>query len=177
MQNLAILIDVDGVLNPDIKHHVKYCKCHPGWTRRRDITRIYKLNLNPGHGRMLRNLAAEFDAELLWFTTWEKEANWEIAPYIGLKALPVIPCPIRPDGSTLSYGDWKAHLAAAWANETRRPFIWFDDEPGAGDTLGAMTEVPHLVVAVDERIGLNDEHIQQARAWLQQQTSIPSRPG
>jgi hypothetical protein len=63
-------------------------------------------------------------------------------------------------------GGWKAHYVAAWAGT--RPFVWFEDEPDVAAFLAALPDLgPHLVVQVDPVTGLTEDHIEQARVWLQ----------
>ncbi len=168
----AILIDVDGVLNISVSHHVQYCKCHQGWIQRRvrpagSGTSGFKLRMNPAVSRSLLQLSEEFNADLIWMTTWEDDANWEVGPWIGLPKMEVIPCPPRPYAwKGGGFGTWKARQAADWADKHERYFVWFDDEPDAASALSTMTKIPHLVITVDERTGLTDDYIEEARAWL-----------
>ena len=179
MSKPALLLDVDGVFNPWLKHHVDFCSCHKEWVRRKAWAgeSRFVVNLHPLHGRMIKQLAADTGADMFWMTTWQDAANREIGPVLGLPELPVIPCPQCPRTWNGTIGGWKANHAAVWANEVRRPFVWLDDETDIPDKLASMTDVPHLVVTVDERTGLNDEHVERAREWFQQQASISSRSG
>jgi HAD domain in Swiss Army Knife RNA repair proteins len=182
----ALLLDVDGVLNPFFRHDVKYCNCHPGWSMFRhsifDGT-TYKVFYNPQLGRMMQDLAAECDADLYWMTTWEDDANDTFGPRIGLPELPVIPCPPRPRNWNVGgWGAWKAIFAAQWANAQQaaghaRPFVWFDDEAEAAYALEKFTSVPHLVVTVNDMIGLTDHDVERAKVWLQQRVALSSGTG
>jgi hypothetical protein len=68
--------------------------------------------------------------DLVWATTWEDQANAEIAPRIGLPRLPVVNWPEPSDEDEREdqwFGlCWKTRTLVAWANQ--RPFAWVDDE-------------------------------------------------
>ncbi|GLZ14551.1 hypothetical protein Acsp04_47860 [Actinomadura sp. NBRC 104425] len=161
MATPLVLLDVDGVLNPlerpsrDYRGH----RCSP-----HGVT--YRLWLSSRHGPMLRDLARATGAELAWASYWCDAANDWISPRVGLPDLPFVPIPPFPgagDGVTL--GSWKARHVARWAEG--RPFVWFEDEPDAADSVAAEPGVgEHLLVAVDPRRGLCEEHIDRARDWL-----------
>lgn len=160
MQPPAVLIDVDGVLNPFKRNKgFRRFKATPD-----GIT--YRLWLNSAHGRMLLDLAAGTGAELRWASYWCGHANGWIGPRIGLPALPHVPIPDRPADDDLSLGEWKVRHVARWAED--RPFVWFEDEPDVPEALRATAGLgPHLVVAVDPMTGLGEEHLTRARNWLE----------
>src|SRR5262245_38926085 len=106
-----VLVDVDGVLNPLEPPHA-------GFVRHRACPHgvAYQLWLNADHGRLLRALADDTGAQLVWATYWRDQANEWISPRVGLPALPHVPIPQyagQADG--LSLGAWKARHVAAWA--------------------------------------------------------------
>jgi hypothetical protein len=156
----AVLVDVDGVLNPARR-------VHRGYRRHRATPNgiTYTLWLNTAHGPLLRRLAADTGAELVWASYWCDEANDWIGPRVGLPRLPYVPIAGRPHDSELSLGAWKARHVAAWAGQ--RPFVWFEDEPDVTDCLTAEQRIgAHLLIPVDPRVGLTEEHLDEARAWL-----------
>jgi hypothetical protein len=166
----AVLLDVDGVLNPGRRT--------PGYRRHRafPVGIVLKLWLNPDHGPMLRELIADTGAELVWATYWRAHANDWISPRVGLPNLRYVPIPPYPRGDAgpdrPTLGGWKARHVAAWART--RPFVWFEDEPDVPDSLAALPDLgPHLVVPVDPVVGLTATHIALARDWL---SSSPTRP-
>ena len=161
----ALLIDVDGVLNPGIHRGAGFTthRLQPtGWTRTFDVA------LNPVHGVMLREFAAEHRVELVWATTWVDDANTMIGPRIGLPELAVVPIPALRADSALTIGAWKAQHVAAWAG--RRPFVWLDDEHNIASQLARRRKAgevgEHLVVQVSPKSGLRDRHLVKAAQWF-----------
>lgn len=82
--------------------------------------------LNPELGLRL----AALSCELIRATTWEEDANTEIAPRIGLPSLPVANWPEPSAGDEHQdqwFGlHWKTRTLVEWADG--RSFIWVDDE-------------------------------------------------
>jgi HAD domain in Swiss Army Knife RNA repair proteins len=162
-----ILVDVDGVLNPDIRHDLAaqqppFCDCHSDWVKRtgRPNGHPFPLLLNPGHGEMLLSLAAATGGELAWGSTWEHHANEWIGPEIGLPALPVGITHSRSDRSKYM----KAHNLVPWTGG--RPFVWFDDDSTELAEAARLATQPCLCIEVDDRTGLTGKHIATAKKWL-----------
>lgn len=158
-----ILLDVDGVLNP-------FRRPSPDWFKTKCSVdgRSYNVILHPGHGAKLLDLAAATGAELVWATTWEHDANTEIGPKIGLPELPVID--VDRDHQHLHLRDLVRHKTPHVADWVKgRPFVWFDDylthrdeeyllaHEGVGD---------FLIIHVDDGLGITDDDLTEARAWL-----------
>src|SRR5215468_7597544 len=163
MEQLAplILLDVDGVLNPDKPGAGGYRR---HWVFPNGVA--HRLLLDPGHGRMLSELAEAAGAELVWASYWRNRANTWIAPRIGLPSLRFVPIPPRWRSRTRSsLGSWKARHVAAWVGP--RPFVWFEDDLDAASHLARQPGLGrHLMVKVVPVTGLIDSHVEQARAWL-----------
>jgi hypothetical protein len=160
-----LAVDVDGVLNA-----LSRGEPPEGW----QDTRVqvaghggFRIRYNPSHGARLLAIAEETGAELVWCTTWEEHANTYIRQLVGLPELPWVPMEPGRAGRKFSeyrsVGKTKAAAMRAYAGD--RPFCWLDDEPDAGDELRSLA-VPHVVIEVDERTGLQDKHFEMARAWL-----------
>jgi HAD domain in Swiss Army Knife RNA repair proteins len=183
MAHGLLLLDVDGPLNPyAAKPHAR----PPGYetfrltpsgewhtgreARRRGGVRVW---LNPGHGALLRGLAAECGLELAWATTWLHEANTRIGPAIGLPELPVIEF---PDADLDDQHGWRGDGAWKWPAVARfaagRPLAWLDDEHGTERFRRARSAfdraragAPTLLCHVDPRQGLRPEHLAAVRTW------------
>lgn len=164
-----ILLDVHGVLSPDLPCGGFGCPCHPG----RLVVcqelkgRQWRMTLDPADGPRLVTLAAAADAELAWCTSWEDAANEVIGPVIGLPQLPVVPYPPMPRPQRVAgipLAVWKARHAVAYAGG--RPAVWFEDEDGAALAVTCLTTGPFLVVTTDKQVGLTGEHLDQAAKFL-----------
>jgi hypothetical protein len=137
-ETLVIALDVDGVLTP---------------------------HLDPAYGRMLLDLAADTGADLVWATARNHHANEWIGPEIGLPPLTVIDMTGVAPKRAITH--WKVPPVAAWAE--RRPLAWLDDEFRDADFEWAARRTdggaPTLLVPVDDREGLNANHLALIRAW------------
>ena len=116
-----------------------------------------------------RRLAA-LPCELVWATTWEDEANAEIAPRIGLPQLPVVNWPESSDEDERQdqwFGlHWKTRTLVAWA--AGRPFAWVDDEitDADRDWVTAHHSGRTLLHHVESFRGLADEDFAALDQWL-----------
>jgi hypothetical protein len=160
-----LYLDVDGPLNPYAAkperrpegyttHRVRsesWIAQHPG--KPRAYIKPLRIWLNPSHGGQLLELAKLYD--LIWATTWGKEANTFISPVLGLPELPVVDWPSMhdagPDGTF-----WKTRHLVAHASD--RPFAWIDDDLSDTDRayVAAHHRKPALLLHVDARLGLRD---------------------
>ena len=165
MEQLAplILVDVDGVLNPN-KPEADGYRRH--WVFPNGVP--HRLLLHPMHGQMLSELAETTNAELVWASYWRNRANSWIAPRIGLPSMRSVPIPSRwRPRARSSLGEWKAAHVAAWIGQT--PFVWFEDDPNVPSFLAQRHGLGrYLIVTVDPAAGLTHHHIQEARTWLRE---------
>lgn len=156
----AILVDVDGVLNPDFRgtwdgNEGKSLRA-AGWVVLGDFTMNGRpIWLNRNHGIKLMHAAIAAHSDLVWATRWHELAGQVISPLLGLPGMEVV----RFDPA-----EEKAWTIHHWA--AGRPYAWLDDETEDQDTGTA------LHVHVDEHAGLGDDHIARARDWLR--TRIPA---
>jgi hypothetical protein len=113
---------------------------------------------------------AALPCELVWATTWEDEANAEIAPRLGLPPLPVVhwPEPSAEHGQEDRWFGlhWKTRTLVEWANG--RPFIWVDDEITDADRewVPAHHHGRALLHHVEPSCGLTDEDFAVLDDWL-----------
>jgi len=159
----CLLLDVDGVLNPDLRDTwnteagQKFREA--GWVivvggdGQPVMFNERPIWLNPGHGPKLRAVAERAGADLAWATRWHHLANQMLSPFYGLPQLPVIPFP--PDQQ-------KVPAALPWI--AWRPFVWLDDED---EVVAACEHVPHgAAVRVDPAVGLTDADLEWAAVLL-----------
>jgi hypothetical protein len=111
---VAMLLDVDGVLNPLVACNPLWCRCHRGWIKKRVLPdgEAYQVILNPRHGGKLLDLAADTGSELVWASYWVHHANAWIAPHVGLPDLPWVPIDAFPEQSQWADGTDLADLAS-----------------------------------------------------------------
>jgi hypothetical protein len=147
-----LLLDVDGVLNPYAAP-----ACPPGYTEHALFDGEEPVWICAAHGQWLRELAARF--ELTWATAWGDNANWLLAPLLGLASLPVVvfpPPPFRPQDK----------LPAVRRFAQNRPLVWIDDQlsPEAHG-WAARRRTPTLLIDVDPAEGLTRLVVEQALQW------------
>ncbi|MGV9414463.1 HAD domain-containing protein [Nocardia sp. NPDC003693] len=168
----AILLDVDGPLNPfadcdrprsaTYRPHLLRPTIFPG--RPAENRTVW---LDPGHGAQLLELAAETGADLVWATLWEDEANRLLGPVLGLPELEVI----RFAGSAFQHsGGHHAKIRGidSWAG--RRPLVWFDDQFQPLDedwAIGRSADIaPTRIIPIDPTVGLSAADVDVAREFL-----------
>jgi hypothetical protein len=164
MRTPLVVLDVEGVLNPDFsskqRSRVIY---HQGWAQRKAFIdgSMYRLVLNPVHGDWLRALSRETGAELAWGTTWGELANVHVSPVLRLPVLPVL-C-----NSNTRQAQKAALVVSATAG---RPFVWLDDSITVLDAASALASEARqafLPVTVNPATGLREQDIETARLWLE----------
>lgn len=167
MPKPAILLDVDGPLNPfsgkTAPEGYTDHKMHPdSWTGPKPLT----VRLNPSHGPSLVSL----DAELIWATTWEFEADEWIGCRLGLPELPVIDW-IDKDYWNPEGLYWKTKRIVSWMNEHRNgvPFIWIDDECTKKDRnwIEYMSGGLGTTLQISPKYGLRDSDFEFLADWRQ----------
>ncbi len=178
MTRPALLIDIDGPLNPwAAKPHRRpegystHCLNPVGikgerWSlgHRGKLLRVW---LNESHGPELLKLGEMFD--LVWASTWGSEANRLIGPVLGLPELEYVNFwassdhPEEPERVDGVY--WKTPLIAEWA--AGRPFAWVDDEVREADReyLADCPGGPALLHHVSPRLGLLEPDFEALTAW------------
>ncbi|TCP53498.1 hypothetical protein EV191_10465 [Tamaricihabitans halophyticus] len=117
-----------------------------------------------GHG------LAALPCDLIWATTWEQEANVELAPRLGLPSLPVVHWPeptAEREREDQWFGlHWKTRPLAEWA--AGRRFAWVDDEITDADREWVSTHCRDhaLLHRVEPSRGLTVEDIAVLDLWL-----------
>lgn len=168
MTKKAILLDVDGPLNPFNAKIVP-----EGYTAHRmhptgfEYGKGLRVLLNPLHGPQLTNIGAE----IIWATMWEDDANEWIGPHIGLPKLPFIDwnddCKWQPGG--LHY---KTRRIASWMNEFRPgvDFLWIDDECSKKDNewLNGHIEGKSSILRISPKKGITEDDLRMIELWMDQ---------
>jgi hypothetical protein len=116
--------------------------------------------LNPVHGAALKALPYQ----LVWASTWQEDANTQIAPVLGLPELPFVTWSwprARPPHGVF----WKTPDVVAWAKD--RPFAWLDDEITDADSawVRAHHQGPALLHRIDPSIGLTPDDFSILKDW------------
>jgi hypothetical protein len=152
-----LFLDVDGTLIPF--GAAQLALSTPGWHDVREGVNPLLSRLDPQHGSRLSVLPCD----LVWATTWMGEANNEIAPLLGLPALPVVDWPDSDEDGPLH---WKTRALVAWADG--RPFVWVDDEITDIDRVwvSAHHQGTALLYRVDPGQGLTDIDFAVIGDWL-----------
>ncbi|MEU5869727.1 HAD domain-containing protein [Nonomuraea sp. NPDC047529] len=113
---------------------------------------------------------AALPCDLVWATTWEDQANVEIAPRIGVPRLPVVNWPEPSDEDERQdqwFGlCWKTRTLVAWANQ--RPFARVDDEitDADRDWVSAQHRGRALLHHVPSAQGLTNDDFIALDRWL-----------
>jgi hypothetical protein len=167
MTRPLILLDIDGVLNPDRRPG-------PQWQAHKAMCdgSTFNLWLNREHGPQLVALAERTGAELVWATAWEHDANRSVGPLIGLPELPVIEV-FKGDDDDPPGVLFKTPAVAEYVD--RRPFVWFDDDITKRDRiwLEAHSNVDRFrLITIGARDGIKDAHFEHADAWLSTLTEV-----
>jgi len=147
----ALLVDVDGVLNPWLAPG-----CPDGFATY-DFFAGERVLLSAAHGKLLTSLTPAY--ELVWATAWEHRANRLICPVLGMPELPVIEFPLSDD---LQFRKLPAVIQAVG----QRPCAWIDDEHQPDHhTWAKRRGVPTLIIDIDPAVGLTSDVSAQLAHW------------
>lgn len=157
-QHPLLFLDIDGTLLP-----------FGGNTQQGPPAAMANAHMERLDSRLGIRLAA-LPCDLVWATTWEDEANIEIAPRLGLPPLPVVHWPepsAEHEHENRWFGlHWKTRALVEWADG--RSFIWVDDEitDADRDWVPAHYRARALLHQVTPSRGLTDEDFTVLDAWL-----------
>lgn len=155
MARPALLLDVDGVLNP-----YGTAKCPDGFTEYDLFPGEEPVRLCPAHGEWISELRHVFD--VAWATAWNDDANRLLVPLLGITALPVVTMPSAP----FQPHD-KVPPIARFAGQ--RPAVWIDDlHPAEAWTWSTGRHEPTLLIPVAAATGLTRQAVDQALTWARQ---------
>ncbi|MCD0445608.1 hypothetical protein LO763_18540 [Glycomyces sp. A-F 0318] len=153
-----LFLDVDGTVIPFSRRH--------GNGSAAAATEPYLAGIDAELGHRL----AALPCELVWATTWEDDANTDVAPRLGLPPLPVVRWPEPSSEDRLEDRwfnlHWKTRTLVAWTDG--RPFAWLDDEiTGADiDWVAARHRGRALLHPVDASQGITHRDFDALDLWL-----------
>jgi hypothetical protein len=152
MPRPALLLDVDGVLNP-----YGTVTCPEGFAEYDLFPGEEPVRLCPAHGEWIGELRQVFD--VAWATAWNDDANRLLAPLLGIAALPVVSMPSAPFQPRDKVGP-----VARFAGQ--RSAVWIDDlHPEEAWAWSASRREPTLLIPVEPAIGLTRQAVDQALQW------------
>jgi hypothetical protein len=162
----AILLDVDGPLNPYTARNglpegfTEHLMRPRGW----EVGKPLKVRLRGSDGFRLM----ETGCEIIWATAWEDEANDWIGPHIGLPKLPHIDW-IDKNHWNIEKLHWKTKRIVQWMAENRPgiPFIWIDDEVTRRDRDWIEEFCPEGsgILLISPKYGLEEGHFERIEEW------------
>lgn len=162
MGPMPVFLDVDGVLSP-----LPPVRLHPDL---RPLTGgrgfIADMLHNPHLTRALADLHARDVIAITWLTTWEHEANRDLAPLLRWPPLPTI---TRPQTLASARG-WKADAIETHAPKSG-PYVWVDDDisPTVRDHYRRLHGARALLLAPDRGTGITRAHLTALTSHLTQQ--------
>lgn len=164
------LLDIDGVLNALTDRDTLE---HPHWTDlvkkpvRTSFDVEYDLVMSTTVVNFVKDQAAA-GTDIQWATTWQSDANMFVAPAFGLPVLPV-------GAEALGMSDYHyKERAALAAIDAGRPLIWTDDDAIRRVVRMEIEEsdVPHLLIEPDPRLGLTPAHLDAIAAFIADHTNV-----
>lgn len=122
-----------------------------------------------------RDLIEQEHVDFRWTTNWQEFAETLLNPLFEFPThVRHIPINRRKDDEeqTFKYAGMVEHLQALGADQ--RPFVWVDDVaalphlPGGSraNLIADTFDVPHLVIAPEERFGITRAQMQEIRTFL-----------
>jgi hypothetical protein len=166
-----MLLDVDGPLNP---YAAKATKRPEGYTVHRMTPMGWEDN--PLHVWLDHSMGAKLKSlgyQIIWATTWAKEANEWISPHVGLptdlECVEWGPHGVEFDTPGIRKLYWKTPQIAVWMQEhyPDRPYIWVDDEAFKRDEkyLESKSDQKLKVFTIDPSKGITEDDLKDFKDW------------
>lgn len=168
-----LLLDVDGPLNPYAGKgnkpdgYVLHTMRPTGWED--DKLPALRVWLNHSHGKQLKALGYN----IIWATTWAKDANKWISPHIGLPddTETIVWGTHNTESMPKSYSKlyWKTPEIVTYMNKHHpgEDFIWVDDEAHKRDEkfLEENLDCKVKVFTINPSKGLQDDDFEKMAEW------------
>ena len=159
MSRPVVFLDVDGVLSPVVPHS-------DAWT---DWERVENIPFHLVLSRKMAGRIAQLDAEVVWLTTWEHDANAVVAEFLGWQPHDVL----ERSGDEERW--WKLDAITERIEKEPRPFVWVDDElehrKRDVEPWLRSVEVPVLPLSPRAEVGLTEAELDQIEAFVRRHGS------
>jgi HAD domain in Swiss Army Knife RNA repair proteins len=159
-----LFLDVDGViaLSPFSK------KLPPGQLRELELGSNYYVPDRTGE--LVRQLANRF--EIVWVTGWDNRANEDLLRLLGLTN----GRPVTSFEKKSRYGWSKSEIKRVDRCAGHRPAAWLDHDFAAPhERWAAHRAEPTLLVPVNPRVGLSEQHVERLLSWADRHAAPAAR--
>jgi len=152
LMRVRVFLDFDGVLNPEGRPP---CDLLADW--RAATVNGVAISWSPTLAARLGRLADH--ADVLWLTTWARNAQIHLTPLLGLPSFELA----GVDHFETPWRWWKLDVVTELWNTDPRPFVWIDDDltlfDEASDWVRGLGHERALAIAPDPSVGLTPDHL------------------
>lgn len=153
---LVILLDVDGVLNPEVTRDSSA------------MVNNHRLVVPPSRAELVRDLGSL--AKIVWATTWDRGSLHQLSADLGVDIAGKVPLARmdwkRPTPKLPAVERWIARMQAT-GDLSWDMLVWIDDDlgPDAIEWAGEQ-KTPTNLICTSPLEGLQSRHVQAVRRWL-----------